>query len=112
MKLLLLAPGPTASEPFRRSRERFIPCRPGCYVLTNVELDVLYIGLTVNLRRRISEHLDSPEKTKLTTRGRAVLFHWIEVEELNKVERTWLNIHLINEGNLPVLNSIYSPTST
>jgi len=81
-------------------------------VLTTFERDVLYIGLTVNLRRRLSEHLDSEAKTGLTAQGRAVLFHWVEAREINKIERTWLNIHLLNEGCLPILNSVYSPTST
>jgi len=112
MKLAMLIPKPTASESFRRSRERFIPSEAGCYALTTFEQDVLYIGLTVSLRRRVNEHLDSSEKTELTAHGRAVFVHWIESKEINKVERTWLNIHLLNEGRLPILNSVYSPTST
>jgi hypothetical protein len=111
MKLEFLVPQPLASETFRRSRERFIPAKPGCYALTTFERDVLYIGLTTNLRRRANEHLDSAEKTELTPRGRAVLFCWLETPEVNKIERTWMNIHLLAEGRLPVLNSIYSPTS-
>lgn len=112
MKLNLLVPYPCASEPFRRNRERFIPAKPGCYALTTFEREVLYIGLTMNLRRRANEHLDNAAKTELTAHGRAVLFHWTETTEINKVERTWLNIHLLNEGRLPILNSVYSPTST
>ena len=112
MKLALLYPSPATSESFRRSREKFLPSLPGCYVLTTFEQDVLYIGLTLNLRRRINEHLDSSEKTELTAHGRAVLVHWIGTAEINKVERTWLNIYLLNEGRLPILNNVYSPTST
>lgn len=81
-------------------------------MLTTFERNVLYIGLTVNLRRRVNEHLDSAAKTELTAHGRAVLFHWTQTAEINKIERTWLNIHLLNEGCLPILNSVYSPTST
>ena len=112
MKLVLLVPNPPVSESFSRNRERFIPTKPGCYVLTTFEQEVLYIGLTRNLRRRINEHLSNAAKTALTAQGRAVLVHWIETTEMNKVERTWLNIHLVNEGRLPILNSVYSPTST
>jgi hypothetical protein len=111
MKLELLVPQPRAVEPFRRSRERFIPERPGCYVLTTFEREILYLGLTINLRRRVSEHLDNTAKTQLTPHGRAVLVHWLDTAEVNKVERTWMNIHLIEEGRLPILNSVYSPTS-
>lgn len=112
MKLELLVPPPLSSETFRRSREKFIPAKPGCYALTTFEREVLYIGLTVNLRRRVNEHLDNVVKTELTPHGRAVLFHWIETPEVNKIERTWMNIHLMIEGRLPVLNSVYSPTPT
>ncbi len=111
MKVTALTPSPTNSEPFRRNRERFIPAVPGCYALTTFEQVVLYIGLTNNLRRRINEHLDNPDKTGLTANGRAVLFHWLETTETNKIERTWLNIHLLAEGSLPVLNRVYSPTA-
>lgn len=111
MNVSELSPAPQYVEAFRRSRERFIPNRSGCYVLATFNGVVLYLGLSNDLRRRFNEHLDTPSKTTLTTQGRAVLFHWVEVSDLNKVERTWQNIHLINEGRLPVLNNIYSPTS-
>jgi hypothetical protein len=68
--------------------------------------------LATNLRKRFNDHLDNPSKTSETQFGRAVFFFWIESGELNKIERTWMNIHTINEGSLPILNSIYSPTST
>jgi hypothetical protein len=112
MKINILVPCPKTSEPFRRNMEKFVPTKPGCYALTTFDQEILYIGLTVNLRRRFNEHLDSAAKTELTTHGRAVLFHWAEAIEIKKVERTWLNIHLLNEGVLPVMNSVYSPTST
>jgi hypothetical protein len=80
-------------------------------VLTTFEKLVLYVGLATNLRRRMNEHLDSPEKTRATEKGRSVLFHWLETPDINKVERTWLNIHVQHEGAYPPLNKIYSPVS-
>jgi hypothetical protein len=112
MKLELLVPTPVTSESFRRSRERFVPEKAGCYALTTFDREILYIGLTVNLRRRVNEHLDSSAKTELTAKGRAVLVHWIESSDVNKIERTWMNIHLVTEGCLPILNTAYSPIST
>ena len=112
MKVTALVPLPSKSEPFRRNRERFIPAVPGCYALVTIHQEVLYIGLSNNLRRRINEHLDNPSKTGLTAKGRAVLFFWLETAETNKIERTWLNIHISSEGGLPELNSVYSPTAT
>ena len=60
----------------------------------------------------MNNHLDKAAKTCATTLGRAALFFWIEAEEINKIERTWMNIHIQHEGVLPVLNSLYLPTST
>jgi len=39
-------------------------------------------------------------------------FHMFDapfVEDTNKVERTWMNTHLVHEGALPILNKAYSP---
>jgi hypothetical protein len=112
MNISELVPAPTHCETFRRSREKFVPTTSGCYVLTTFFGVVLYVGLADNLRRRMNNHLDDPSKTGETELGRAVLFHWIESEATNKIERTWQNIHIQNEGGLPILNSIYSPTAT
>ncbi len=107
-----LVPRATNSETFLRKRARFIPEVSGCYALTSFSKVVLYIGLATNLRKRMSEHLDDPEKTAETKFGRAMFFYWFETLDLNLIERTWLNMHIEHEGVLPVLNSIYSPTST
>ena len=89
-----------------------IPAQTGCYVLANVKDVVLYIGLAADLHRRFGQHLDSPEKTGVTPLGKAVFFYWLETQDTNKLERTWMNIYQLSEGKLPVLNSVYSPTST
>jgi hypothetical protein len=107
-----LIPRPLLFESFRRSRERFIPETAGCYVLATFEQTVIYLGLAKDLRRRMSQHLDTPEKILLTPMGRAVLFFWIEDDNINKIERTWMNMHIERHGALPVLNRMYSPTST
>jgi len=112
MNLSALVPLPPQCEGFKRNRERFVPEKPGCYVLTTFSNVVLYVGLADNLRRRMNGHLDDPTKTSETKLGRAVLFHWIESPDTNKIERTWMNIHLQHEGVLPLLNKVYSPTHT
>lgn len=111
MNISKLTPAPMFRESFSLNRKKFIPDKSGCYVLTTFAGVVLYIGLAKNLRQRMQNHLDSPEKTRTTPFGRAIFFYWIESTEVNKVERTWLNIHLGNEGTLPIFNKIYSPTS-
>src|SRR5438034_2150212 len=101
MNIAELIPQPSNSDTFKRNRERFIPEKPGCYVLTTFSRVVLYIGLTNNLRKRMNDHLDSPQKTGETKIGRAVLFFWIESLDTNKIERTWMNIHIQCQGSLP-----------
>jgi hypothetical protein len=112
MKVDKLVPIPAQHEAFSRNRERFIPEGCGCYVLTSFSREVMYVGLAKNLRRRFTQHLDSPDKIAVTKLGRAILFWWYETAETNKVERTWMNIHSLSEGALPILNSVYSPTAT
>jgi hypothetical protein len=112
MNVSELQPRPPHRENFDRKRDRFVPERSGCYVLTTFNGDVLYIGLAENLRRRMNDHLDNSAKTNPTAFGKAFWFYWIESAETNKVERTWMNIYIQSEGALPVLNKVYSPTFT
>lgn len=106
-----LIPQPTHCEPFKRRRERFVSEKCGCF-LTTFSGAVLYVGLADNLRRRMNNHLDDTIKVGETRLGRAVLFHWIESEDTHKIERTWMNTHMVHEGSLPILNKVYSPTFT
>jgi hypothetical protein len=112
MNIAHLQPAPPCSDRFHRSRERFIPEKPGCYVLTTFENEVIYVGLSRNLRSRFNQHLDSEQKTGVTVVGRAIFFSWLQTDDINKVERTWMNIHIQREGALPLLNKVYSPTFT
>jgi hypothetical protein len=57
----------------------------------------------------MAQHLDNPEKTLETPAGRAVLFHWRQTENIEALERAWMNEHIAIEGALPVLNKIFSP---
>lgn len=111
MKVENLEPEPDCREYFRRDRQRFIPNQPGCYVLATFHSDVLYVGLSKNLRRRFGEHLDDPKKKANTRKGPAVYFYWVECTELEKVERTWQNSCELEDGVLPLLNDIKSPLS-
>jgi excinuclease UvrABC nuclease subunit len=114
MKINQLVPQPSHSESFRRDRLRYIPDVSGCYILATFSKVVLYIGLATNLRRRMNQHLENPERTREGMNGRAVLFYWIEIEsqQINKIERTWMNIHIQHEGMLPEFNKTYSPVAT
>ena len=112
MNVTELLPQPPDREVFKRYRERFVPDAAGCYVLTTYAGVVLYVGLAEDLRRRMNNHLDDLVKTSPTELGKAFWLHWIESPDTNKIERTWMNIHIQHEGALPFLNTIYSPTFT
>lgn len=47
----------------------FIPDNSGCYVLTSFDGNVLYVGLTKNLKRGMAQHLDNREKVNPTSNG-------------------------------------------
>lgn len=72
---------------------------------------VLYVGLTVDLRRRFEEHCDSSEKNATTTNGRVIWFSWLETKNIDKVERGWMTLHMAHEGLKPPLNKVFSPVS-
>ncbi len=112
MNVSKLDPAPARHETFRRNRERFISEGAGCYALTNFSQEVMYVGRAKNLRRRFIQHLDSPDKTAVTSLGKAMIFWWLETAEINKLEkleRTWMNIHSLHEGARPTLNRVDSP---
>ena len=105
-----LNPATSQWEPFTLSKSKFIPNVAGCYALTSFEEKVLYVGLATDLRRRFIQHLENPEKTGVSADGRATKFYWVETTDTNRVERTWLNIHVHYEGRYPILNKVYSPS--
>ena len=106
-----LVPPPIRAEPFRRDRQSHVPAVAGCYALTTLTGLILYVGLTVNLRARMGNHLDTPEKVSPTPHGRAVFFHWLAPADTQAVERAWLNAHQLATGLRPVLNKADSPVS-
>ena len=77
-----------------------MPGERGCYVLSTVSGNVLYIGLTVNLRNRMGQHLENAEKRAPTEQGRPTIFHWCLAEDILPVERGWMNLHIQHEGGV------------
>lgn len=111
MNVSSLIPRPESCEPFRRDALNSIPAVAGCYVLTTAMGIILYVGLAVNLRNRMQQHLSSKAKTMPTSAGKAVLFWWVASDRNNALERGWLNQHKIQTGLLPILNCLDSPVS-
>jgi excinuclease UvrABC nuclease subunit len=106
-----LSPQPAEKVVFKLSFFKIVPKLPGCYILTTFSNYILYVGLSNNLNLRFQQHLENPKKTNLTKFGKAVWFYYlqIDVNNLPKLERTWINQYVSNNGELPILNRINSP---
>ena len=113
MNVTELIPQPVEKVLFKLSSFRKVPQTAGCYILTTFEGIILYIGLSIDLNKRFQQHLDNPEKIHLTERGKAFWFHFSDYDRnnLNKLERTWLNQYQTVHGRRPILNKADSPIS-
>ncbi len=83
-----------------------VHARAGCYILTSLDDDILYIGETKDLNRRFKEHLDDPRMTSMTSKGKAAWFVYFSVEPriLRKVESQLLFQVQANDRDIPPLN--------
>jgi hypothetical protein len=111
MKIDLLNPTPILRIQYKLLYFKHVPKESGCYVLTSFELDILYIGLSVNLYNRFIQHLGNKTKAKSTTFGKATWFYYKQYNKMNlpKLERTWLNQYLNIHAQFPVFNNVSSP---
>ena len=93
---------------FDRSKRLRVPNDRGTYILANFEGEVLYVGRSVNMGRRFIEHLGSPDKNQVTSKGKPYWFYYFRCsryEEI-KLERGLINQVLLETGELPPLNKI------
>lgn len=113
MKVSELVPSPTTKVTFKLASFKLIPKTAGCYILATFEDYILYIGLSDNLYDRFQQHLNNPEKTNPTNEGKAIWFYYLtySVDNLPKLERTWLNQFNSNIGRHPIFNKMNSPIS-
>ena len=84
----------------------WVPSSPGCYALSNIHEDILYIGETIDLRRRMEEHRKDPRMTQRTTMGLASWFHYMLVPagEVKSTEDQLLVRYKFKETSNPPLN--------
>ena len=111
MKVDQLIPLPTKKCVFTLSHYKRIPNAVGCYIISNYENDIIYVGLSNNLQRRFCQHLENPDKTSIGIYGRPTWYYYLfsSENELEKIERTWLNQYQNVHGCMPVLNKVASP---
>lgn len=89
-----------------------VPEESGCYVITNYDGVILYIGQAVNIHNRMEQHLNDGEKRGKTPWGVAFWFYYLLCPklELNDLERGWVNEHRLKEkGQLPFFNKVNPP---
>lgn len=106
MKVSILHSRFTRRERFARWAELDVVDTAGCYALANVYDEVLYIGQSLNLRRRFLQHLDDWTKTGQTSNGLAHWFYYFEVpaSDLKQTEDSLLSRHKFHTTQRPPLN--------
>ena len=106
MKVAELQPAMDARVSFDPRFSIRIPSAPGCYILSTIYDDVLYIGETNDLGRRMGEHLDDPRMTRRTPEGLASWFHYKELpdDKTYPTEQFMLSQHCCKVGRKPALN--------
>ena len=108
MKAVDLHEGIREYLPFQPKDSWRVPQSPGCYLLTNAYHEVVYIGQTNDLRRRMSEHLDDIRITGLTPIGRATWFYYqiLTGVDLKDAEDRLFMKYSTAVGGRPTLNRI------
>ena len=98
---------------FKISNYVFIPKEAGCYILTTIDKNIIYVGLSDNLFYRFQQHLNNAEKTNPNNEGNVFWFYYKNYDSKNlpTLERTWINQFVMNHGKSPVLNKINSPVN-
>ena len=112
MKVERLVPAPNQKTQFAWSHHVTVPNEPGCYVLATYHDDVLYVGLaTASIQNRMGAHLDTPSKRKGDLAGVPFWFHYLvrPAIEVRPIERGWMNQAILEDGDMPPLNRVYSP---
>jgi len=89
------------------------PREPGCYVIASFTDEILYIGQSVNIARRMRGHLTDERKRQRTVGGVAYWFYCVICErekDLNALERGWMHQYVSHEGKYPPFNQVMPPT--
>ena len=108
MKVQDCSPTMQSRVMFSRRSIAFTPTVAGCYCFANIYDDILYIGQTDNLRRRLSQHLDDPRMTGGTSLGLVSWLYYVELpnHDLRIMEQKLIGDYHFKEGVLPPLNRV------
>jgi len=106
VKVSELCPLSVERVQFRHSEFVRVPSHSGCYMLSNIYDEVLYVGKSKNLCVRMQQHLDDSRMTSNTSLGLVSWFNyrlWTP-DEIDKMEMQLLFDFKAHEGQLPTLN--------
>jgi hypothetical protein len=112
MRVECLSPIPDQQTRFAWSHHTTVPDQPGCYALVTYHGDVLYVGLaTRSIRSRMGSHLDTLTKRQGNNLGAPFWFYYIlrPATDVAPIERGWMNQAILENGEMPPLNRVYSP---
>jgi excinuclease UvrABC nuclease subunit len=100
MKPRNLTPIPTQALPFDTVSLDFISNRNGCYVFTASNGDILFIGSTNVLKKRLEQHIEKNQALEISA------VHFLESDEIKQeiVEKDWHNQFQEFAGCLPPMN--------
>lgn len=114
MKANKLDPAPVLRIQFDGWQQRiYAPREPGCYVIASFTDEILYIGQSINIARRMQDHLVDDRKRQRAVGGVA---HWLyyticeREKNLNALERGWMLQYISHEGKYPPFNNAMPPT--
>ena len=96
---------------FSYQKYSLIPKESGVYAITNYKGDILYIGISINLKKRFSDHIDSNKFHDITPIGKSYWFYYILKDPQNhrKFERGLIHHIELFDGALPWFNKYRPP---
>jgi excinuclease UvrABC nuclease subunit len=100
MKPHNLTPIPIYSIAFDTESLDFIPNKNGCYAFTSSNGDILFIGSTNVLKKRLEQHIENNQALEISA------VHFLESDEIKQeiVEKDWHNQFQEFAGCLPPMN--------
>ncbi len=101
MQIDEIMPQPQASVPFAESSVSLLTDRPGCFILTDESLKILYIGRSKNLQNSLRYNLTRPEIVKKSLAERPDWFFYFEHADADTLWFEWANFHYSREGMEP-----------
>ena len=96
---------------FSKKSQHIVPCKSGAYVLSTYFEEILYIGVSQNLQRRMLEHLNDQAKVENTPLGKAFWISYLLCSEkdFRFYEKGWIFAFQLAEGKRPYYNKIDPP---